>query len=408
MLGAVGVLMLALGALIGAPALIVVGLLLAVVHGLVSLSRRRGVRGVTYTRHLAAHSAVWGDELPMELTTWNRSPLPLAWLRVDDRVSDDLEVRERHLLGTLSTGTPVLSTGWTLGPYERVHRTVHLVASRRGQFRLGPVRLEAADLFAADPAVEERPGVERYVIAPRSVPVRRELGRTADRAHQRPARGHGADRALYAGLRPYVHGDTLRDVHWKAAARTGELRSKRFDPSREREVLIALDIQSIPGPHWQIAYDEDLVEGLCVTAASLARDVILAGGACGMSAAAYSGSTTMRMRIVPASGAAQLVRIASALGRMSSFPSGPFEGLLAALPRWLSRDATVVVLTARDATTYLPSLRRLAATGFPVQVIGLGPDARRSVTGARRVGIGAFTARLSPNWRTCEAIDLAG
>ena len=87
-------------------------------------------------------------------------------------------------------------------------------------------------------------------------------------------RGLFEDPALFAGVRPYQPGDALRRIHWKASARVGRPVSRRYDPVHERDVVIALDAQTVPGQFWIMQYDDDLVESLCVAAMSLARSFI--------------------------------------------------------------------------------------------------------------------------------------
>lgn len=403
-----GLLLVAIGAVAGAPAILVVGLLLAVVGALRGAWAQRGLVAMTYERRLSTRLATWGDEITLRLTVRNRKLLPVAWLRVDDYVSEDAMIRERPLIRTDRPGLAVLRNTWTLGPYERVERTLHVVADRRGQFTFGPVRFQVADLLAAESSSEDRALPDRYLVVPRSVPMSGDASRMVELRHHAVTHGATEDPALYAGLRPYEHGDPMKRVHWRAAARTGTLRSKRYDPSRDRDAVIALDIQTVPGPHWLMAYDEDLAESLCVVALSVARDMLGAGGACGLAAPAYWGSRSTRIAIRPATGPAQLRRLAEALARVSTFASAPFESTLTDLPQWLPRPTSVVVITARDPGDYLPLLRRLTGLGFGVRTLGIGPSAAGGLGRLRRSGIEARQVQLRPDWRTCGAVELAG
>ena len=390
------------------PAAARADLVLAVVEVLRGLWHRRGLVGVRYERTLGAKSAVWGDEIPLHLTIWNRKILPLAWITVDDHVTQGATIRERPVSDSEVIGMGVVRNGWTLGPYERVIRELHIVADRRGRYRFGPVHLKAADLFAGGSTSEERPMPDAYLVVPRSVPLHGDRTRFKASTGERPAAGFLEDPALFAGLRPYEPGDPMRRIHWKAAARTGQIRSKRFDSSRERELLIALDIQTLPGEHWRMLYDEDLVEALCVAASSVARAAIISGAACGLVAAAYSESPQWQLRLAPARGPGQFLRIGESLARISPYASGPFEVLLASLPRWLSRPATVISISARDPEPYLVALRRLRAQGLLVRHVAIGPDARAARDRVARVGVPAQVGRLAPDWQTSDALELAG
>jgi uncharacterized protein (DUF58 family) len=213
------------------------------------------------------------------------------------------------------------------------------------------------------------------------------------------------DPAQFAGVRPYRPGDPIRRVHWRATARTGATVSKRFDPSRAQNILVALDVQTMSGPIW--TNDEEMVEGLMVAASSLARQALLEGASCGLAAMALSKTLDGFALVAPRAGRDQLGSIADLLGRLNVSPSAPFEHLLVRVPQHVPLGTTIVVVTARDPEPYAMALTRLDRIGYPVQLVGLGPNCDRAVARARSLGLGAMTASLTPDWRTSDALVLA-
>ena len=81
-------------------------------------------------------------------------------------------------------------------------------------------------------------------------------------AQQRAVAGFPEDPAHFVGVRAYQPGDSPRRIHWRATARTGTPRSKRFEASRERELLLAVDVQTMPGPAVGAGFDAERVEAL--------------------------------------------------------------------------------------------------------------------------------------------------
>jgi uncharacterized protein (DUF58 family) len=213
---------------------------------------------------------------------------------------------------------------------------------------------------------------------------------------------------VFAGVRPYLPGDPPRRIHWKATARTGSPRSKRYDAVIEREVLVAVDIQTEPGRRPSPQYDPELVEAICVTSASLLRDGIAAGTRCGLAMAAYSYRPQTHIRITPAAGTRQLLALMDALGRSSQWASGPFDSLLGGLARWQPPPTDLVIVTGRDAAAHLPILRRLRSLGYGVRVVAVGPVAHAAAGSVRAAGIRVTAATLAPDWRTADALALAG
>ncbi len=401
-----GVGLAALGALAGAPPLLLVGVLVLLVELLRGLWSRYGLRSVSYERRLAHDRAVWGDQVDLDVTVWNAKPLPLPWLHADDFVPEELTIRERTLVRSDRPGLALLDNTWSLAWYERVVRHLHVVADRRGVFRFGAVRLRVADLFARETAEEERTLPDALVVRPRTVAVQERLEERASLGERRARRSLFHDPALFAGVRPYQPGDPLRHVHWKATARTGSIVVKRYDPSRQRTLLLALDGQTIDGPHWLMTYDESLLEGLCVAAASLARRALAGGAECGLAVAAYAGTPRPVAWVAPAGGSDQLGRITDTLARISPGASQPYERMLASLPQRISPDATIVAISGREPAPFLPVLGRLARSGYGVQLVAMGAHAREHAASARSAGIEALTAALDPDWRSADALAL--
>jgi uncharacterized protein (DUF58 family) len=404
---AFGLALVATGAVATAPGLVLVGLLALFTAGVTELWTRYGLRDLHYERRIGRDRAVWGDEVPLDIAVWNDKPLPLAWLSVDDFATQGAVVRDEPLARSDRPGFTILRSRWTVGWYERVVRHLTIVADHRGVYSFGPVQATVADLFGRGAATEEHEDRATYVVRPRSVPVRIASPQRLPLGYLPAQRSLFEDPALFAGVRPYQAGDPLRRIHWRATARTGTPVSKRFDPSRAREVLIALDVQTMPGPHWTLHFDEELVESLMVATASLARHALGEGASCGLAAAAFSRTVDRFALVAPRAGRDQLAAITDLLGRLSEVPSAPFERLIARLPQTISPGTTVIVLAARDPAPYLTALTRLDRSGFPVQFVGLGPDGHRAVAAARALGLAATSGSLTPDWRTSDALVLA-
>jgi uncharacterized protein (DUF58 family) len=396
------------GVVLGAPALIPLG----VVVGALALAReawlRRGMRGVEYRREVARVRCVWGDEVGVSVTLWNRSLLPLARVTTEDAITEGTQVRGRETDASPGRSAHAISNVWSLLPFEQAERQFTVVADHRGRVAFGPAHIETFDVFGELSAVGDLPMPAELIVAPRSVPTRRAVQRRRRHPYERPRPGFPEDPSLVAGARAYLPGDPPRRIHWKATARTGIPQSKRYDAAQEREILLVVDIQTVPGSTDSTHYDAELVEQICVTSASLAREALTAGTRCGLAAAAYSYRPQAQVRIQPATGPGQMFAVMDALGRLSPFASGRFETLLAGIGRWLARPTEIVIVTGRDATAYLPTLRRLRSIGNGVRIVAVGPAAEAALSGLRSAGIDVVAARLSPDWRTADALDMAG
>lgn len=397
-----------LGAVTSSPGPLLVGLFGLLAEGARAVWARFGLRGLEYERHLATDRVVCGDVLPLDITIRNRKLLPLAWLRATDLASDGIAIHERSLVPTGRTGEQALVNAWTLGGFERVVRHFHVLAERRGAYTLGPVRLAVGDPFARQAAATELQGRDAYLVRPRMLPIRATEPARAWIGPRRARHGPLEHSQLFAGIRPYQAGDPIRNVHWKATARTGRPLVKRYDPALHHETLIALDIATPAGDLSIGAFDDELVEGLCVAAASLARQLLDDEVACGLAVAAFTGVPRRFVYLAPGTSAGQIGRLTDLLARLTPVPSARFEALLAGIPAMLRPGATVLVLSSRTPSRRLGVERRLVVSGFPVRHIAFGPGAIEAAATARRAGVPAVAASLTPDWRTSDVLDLVG
>jgi uncharacterized protein (DUF58 family) len=401
------ILLLLLGTYLDVPVAVILAIVVLTIEMVRGVWTRFGLSGVTYRRYLERDRVTWGEEVAASIEVWNRKRLPLAWLRADDETTPGVVVRERDLaIGR--QGGRVLRNAWTLAPFERVVRHYHVGAERRGVYEIGPVELSVGDLFAREAISDTRDGVDRFLVRPRTVPAgalhRRDTWGGTDRARF----GLSEDPSRFAGIREYAPGDPLRRVHQRASARLGRPVVRRFEPSRDREVLIVLDVQTVTGPRWETTFDTDEVEALFVVAASLARSLALERAAFGLAAAGYHGAES-RYAILPVSEApGQGERVLDLLARLSAHPSAPFERLLAMVARIARSGTTLLVVTARDPSPYLGHLRRMERNGCPVVVVACGPSGAADAGQARKAGLTARSARLDGPWRTASHLAVAG
>jgi uncharacterized protein (DUF58 family) len=397
------------GAALSAPGLLLVAAVTIFYASLTRLWTRYGVRRVEYTRELAATRAVAGDSLAVDVTIWNRKPLPLPWVAAEDLVTDGLQVRERPQLDRDNEvlGRRILHNAWSLAWYERVVRHFHLDELRRGVYDFGPVRLRVRDILGRDAIDDVVEAPATLVVSPTTLPVRR-AGREASPIGERRARQSlFVDPSLYGGVRPFQPGDSLRQVHWRATARLGSPVSRRYEPARGREVVIAVDVQTLPGPHWEMTWDEPAFEGLCVAAASLARQLLDEGASVGIAAASFTGTPQRFAWLAPQASASQVARVGALLARIGPISSSPYGGLLTWLTHRLAPGGTVLLLSVRDPRTFLPAARRLARSGYGVEVAAAGPDGREHAILARAGGLKAASASLVPSPEHADALVLA-
>jgi len=113
---------------------------------------------------------------------------------------------------------------------------------RRGAHRIGPVRVEMLAPFGVVRAQRSIGPVDEVLAVPSVVPLISVRSRGVDDGDH-PARhdrsGHGTDNLV---PRPYVAGDSMRRVHWRASAHHGDLMVREEERDQTPEAALVLDL----------------------------------------------------------------------------------------------------------------------------------------------------------------------
>jgi uncharacterized protein (DUF58 family) len=209
------------------------------------------------------------------------------------------------------------------------------------------------------------------------------------------------------GIRAYVPGDPLRRIHARASARLGTPMTKRFEPSRDRDLLLVVDLEAPTTRYdnWDVDVEE-AAEALIVIAASIVRSLGEQHAAFGLAAAGYSGGAS-RLAYLPVSHApGQMERGLDLLARLSPEPSAPFERLAALVGRVAGEATSIVVLSARDSRAIVPPLRALQRRGLTVRLLAAGSAGPSAAARARTAGIPSDVVDLDGPWRSASQVQV--
>jgi uncharacterized protein (DUF58 family) len=358
-------------AVLRSPPLAFATLAASAIAALVTVARGRLFTAVRFERSLSRRVVPWGGELEVTVSVTNDKLLPLVWLRVSDQwpsglVPHGFDLRRIDLLGRQEL-LQTVSVHW----YERLRRRYHVDCVERGVHRFGPVELEAGDPFGIA-------GVEQRFAAPRAVTVLPRvlevpgfdllLGRPLVEAAA--ARSLTVDPTALRGTRLYRPGDSVGAVNWRATARTGALHTNEFDPSSLAAVRLLLDAGSLYRP-WE-AINAELMELLCVVAASLAAAFAGRGYAVGLASNAALADARHAPDLAPAHGS--LPEVLETIARLRPFTVRDYHSVLAEELADESAEADCVVIVARLRPAVRAMLTQLRAAR-PVIVVFVGlPD----------------------------------
>jgi len=279
---------------------------------------------------------------------------------------------------------------------ETVRWTFDLHCGGRQRLRLGgphvrlwgPLGLGAAETRHRAPgSVVVYPRVARVAHLPRPVRTQAFVGH-----HVSPAQGEGIEPG---DVRPFVPGDRVRHVNWRATLRLGALHVTQHHRERNADVVLLLDTLSAVGREGDTVVDAAVRGAAALAAAYLARKdrvgLIEYGG---------------QLRWVrPGSGRAQLQRLLDTLVDASVVFTYVSRGLDVVPPRILPPGALVIALSPLLDGRFVRAAADLTARGFDVVVIAVSP-APAARAAARRPAIAELAARIWALERRAELDNL--
>ena len=174
------------------------------------------------------------------------------------------------------------------------------------------------------------------------------------------------DPFLVRGIRAYHPGDPVRDIHWAATARTGEVQLRLRDYSARTRLLVILNVQHqdiqmnnyLPESHWP------WVEQSIRVAASICVQALRSGMSAGFAANMPLDQSQDRTLVLPADGTAQEEVLLSTFARLNIRRAKRFPELLEEMTAY--SDFDILVLSRYDSDSIQNSLAELRRCGNQV------------------------------------------
>lgn len=393
------------GVLFRQPALVLVGVGVALVALGLRLWWDFALVATTYTRDFSSRRAFHGDEVTVTLETVNLKPLPVTRLEVAEYVTENVDIPGRTLERTELANRRLFRTLFSLGFYERVDYHYTFRTHRRGWYRFGPATLTATDPFGLVRRKRQYEGLDGVLTYPRVVPLTQVIVPARQPYGDfRPPQALLEDPMRIAGVRQYAPGDSPRRIHWRATARTGELQTRVSEPSATPVAAVFLD--TITFSHLWEGQQSDLMELAVVVASSLSAQLLEGRYQVGLYANAPIPEVSRSVRIPPGRRAGQLTHILERLAMIAPAFGERIEQMMTEeIPR-LPWGASMVVITCRVTPTMQRMLLRLArSTGSQrvvLVVIGDRPELLPEL--GRRVPV--YHVGTQERWDEIEQITL--
>jgi uncharacterized protein (DUF58 family) len=268
-----------------------------------------------YERKISKSAVFEGEFIDLSEIIANNKLTPLPWLRVESKLSPWLRFRSQENLEILDDRFH--RSVFYLRPYSRITRRYRVKCMRRGYYDLSITTLTVGDLFGlSTTSMEARSNDAKLFVYP-SILGQDELPDEALRwqGDVSVKRWIFPDPILINGIRGYQLGDSRKDIHWKASARSGSLQVKTHDYTVFPRLLIVFNIEPEDNFWGQLSAQqmEEMEYGIRVVA-TLCNWAIVNGMEVGLfSNASISFAPDVTIGIEPACNAAQMSHILETL-----------------------------------------------------------------------------------------------
>ena len=327
---------------------------------------RLSLMGVTCQRSLSQTRVFPGDTVNLILHVSNRKPLPLPWVQVDDHLPPGLTAKAPA--SSLENGS--IRRRAALLWYRSVRWTCPIECSKRGFYPFGPLETTSGDIFGLYSRSLAWNTRDHIIVFPRIFPVRRmPIPPVHPMGNSKTERRIFQDPTRTIGVREYRPGDSLRNIHWKASARTQGLQVKVFEPTALFKVAFCLGVDTFSREGSLTTDDFEL--GIDA-AASIACEVMEHGGPAGLFVNTRLADTGQGVSIPPSGDRKQLGNILEALAKTTPSWSVAFGPFLEKERRSLKAGTTLVLVISKPPDDFHQILLSLREAGHPLLVLLIG------------------------------------
>lgn len=337
-----------------------------------ALFARFNFRKLTYQRRFDRLSAFEGEKAELLESIENKKIIPVPWLRAESRIPKQLHFEKEQLDAHEVSGGLYHKSIFYLSPMLKITRHHEVYLAKRGVYDAGSVVITCGDLFSMSRRERHLELDCGICVYPRILsedempdPAHKWLGDLAVKRWIMP------DPFLVNGIRDYRAGDSMKDIHWRASARTGDLCVKVHDFTSDPKAMVILNIQTTDNQWADVGELEAenmeqairIAATLCVRALSNGMQAGFSSNAC-LAGAAGTGECVF----VPSrSGGEQASLILDTMARMMLHRELSFQTYLESLRHLTNED--ILILSFYETDEIRAQMNELRMRGNTVNLL---------------------------------------
>ena len=217
-----------------------------------------------------------GAETELLFRIENHKSLPVIALKTDIDADSRLRFKDQNNLSISDKN--YRSEIFSLKGHEAVERKLPLLCPKRGFYHVDGVDLVGTDLFYSRRFILHQESPSDICVLPGKADPRKLLAASQKMMGDIIVKNSDMlDPFTFRGIRQYQPFDPIRDINWKASARTGDLRVNIRDYSSDQELGIILDSS------WDALLRPDaLIEESIRIACGLSEEILASGISCSL------------------------------------------------------------------------------------------------------------------------------
>lgn len=326
---------------------------------------KKSIHNLSCSRTLSCESAFEGEEGELIEVVRNDKPYVIPWLRIESDISPNIQLGRQE---NLHVGDQrYYCSSFTLMPYQQIRRRHKLKFLRRGSYDLGNATLTIGDLLNVKQYWRKQKTDAKILIYPHILekdelpfPVSMVLGELVRRQQLL------TDPFLIRGIRGYQPGDPIRDIHWPATARTGEVQVRVHDYSARARLLVVLNAQIEDGQWGNVIQkkDEDTIEAGIRLAASVCVHALRSGLSAGFASNLPVGDERNSTLLLPVEGPVREEELLAAFAQLNLRCTEKFLIFMDSLAAQTGLD--ILLISRYDSEGIQEEIRKLKQNGNQV------------------------------------------
>lgn len=202
-------------------------------------------------QNLDAKTVVKGQRVPYSFVLSN-----------EDRITYcDIRITFENVVSGIDNINP--DESYCLLPETQINRRTTMVCRYRGKYQVGISRIRVTDFLGLFSITYRCPQTVNAVVLPMVIHLDKLAYGPKSEEEEREQELSVREEIPNMQIRQYNRGDSMRRIHWKASARTQELKTRQYTEEPRKKNLLVLDLKrqpAYPNNETRLIFEDKMLE----------------------------------------------------------------------------------------------------------------------------------------------------